>query len=577
MNGDIIQAVTGYLPLVLCEAVLGVAACVLFLGGTWRGGRSLWAGAALVSLGLAAVALAYTTATCRTVEAVAEENARIEYKLSDAEEKLSDVEAKAKLEKSYAEQSAQLHADVYASPVTNSRLALFLKVLALAGGAVLVLTSWNEVPDNLAAEYHACILLMTAGLCLTGAANELITLFLALELISIPTYILLYLPRSDERAQESAMKYFLLSIFSSALLLFGFSYLYGTAGTTNLTALGETLTRPAGATGGLALTAMVLVTAGLGFKITAVPFHFYAPDVYQGTTPAAAAILAFIPKVAGFAALLRVFGFTLGILGTPQVFVGQMLEGQGLKLLWILAAVTMTLGNVLALLQNDLKRLLAYSSVAHAGYMLVGLAAAPLLSGAAPVAGVEAVVFYLVAYGAMTIGAFAVFSYLSTPQKPVETVDDLDGLSVTHPGMALLLVLFLFSLIGMPLTAGFWGKLQLIFGAMDVPPDLSAAGGSQSLLWFVILAVITAVNAAVGAWYYLRIAAVMYLRTPLQPLRRPPFAPVLVAIWICALVTFGVGVYPLPLQRAVQTAVRGPVHTAAPMEPATAEAIIPAR
>ena len=132
MNGDIIQALTGYWPLVLCEAVLGAAACVLFLGGTWRGGRSLWAGAALVSLGLAAVALAYTTATCRTVEAVAEENARIEYKLRDAEEKLSDAEAKATLEKRYAEQSAQLHADVYASPVSNSRLALFLKVLALA-------------------------------------------------------------------------------------------------------------------------------------------------------------------------------------------------------------------------------------------------------------------------------------------------------------------------------------------------------------------------------------------------------------------------------------------------------------
>ena len=409
---------------------------------------------------------------------------------------------------------------MYASPVSNSRLALFLKVLALAGGFVLVLTSWNEVSDHLAAEYHACVLLMTAGLCLTGAANDLITLFLALELISIPTYILLYLPRSDQRAEESAMKYFLLSIFSSALLLFGFSYLYGVAGTTNLTALSEALTRPPAATGGLALTAMVLVTAGLGFKITAVPFHFYAPDVYQGTTPAAAAILAFVPKVAGFAALIRVFGFTIGLVGTPEVFVGQMLEGQGLKLLWILAAVTMTLGNVLALLQNDLKRLLAYSSVAHAGYMLVGLAAAPLLYPGAPVAGVEAVVFYLVAYGAMTIGAFAVITYLSTPQKPVEMVDDLDGLSVTHPGMALLLVLFLFSLIGMPLTAGFWGKLQLIFGAMDVPPGLAASGGSQSLLWFIILALITAVNAAIGGWYYLRIAAVMYLRTPLQPLKR---------------------------------------------------------
>ena len=330
------------------------------------------------------------------------------------------------------------------------------------------------------------------------------------------------------------MKYFLLSIFSSALLLFGFSYLYGMAGTTNLKALGDALTRPAPGAAGLGLTALVMVMAGIGFRITAVPFHFYAPDVYQGTTPAAAALLSFVPKVAGFAALLRVFGFTLGLLDPGQPFVGQVLEGQGLKLLWILAAVTMTLGNVLALLQNDLKRLMAYSSVAHAGYMLVALAAAPLLGGSAPVAGVEAVIFYLVAYAAMTIGVFAVISYLSTPRRPVESVDDLAGLSVSHPLAALLMVLFLFSLIGMPVTAGFWGKFQLFFGAMGVPPETAAAGGSQSLVWFIVLVVIGVVNAAIGAWYYLRIAAAMYLRTPLHALERPRFGPVLVGIWICA-------------------------------------------
>ena len=205
------------------------------------------------------------------------------------------------------------------------------------------------------------------------------------------------------------MKYFLLSIFSSALLLFGFSYLYGTDRHDQPRRRWPTRWRgPAPGAAGLALMALVMVTAGLGFRITAVPFHFYAPDVYQGTTPAAAALLAFVPKVAGFAALLRVFGFTLGLLDPGQAFVGQILGGQGLMLLWILAAVTMTLGNVLALLQDNIKRLLAYSSVAHAGYMLVGLAAAPLLGGSAPVAGVEAVLFYLVAYGAMTVGAFAV-------------------------------------------------------------------------------------------------------------------------------------------------------------------------
>ena len=568
MNEAINHALTGYVPLVLPEAVLAVAACVLFLGGTWRGGRGLWAGAALVSLGLSLIALWFSAVQFPTVEAADETIRAIDRDLANSEAPLSADQRSVK-EAERDRLQSQLRADVYACPVLNTRLALFLKALAILGAAVLVLVSWNEVPDDHAAEYHACLLLITAGVCLTAAANELITLFLALEVVSIPTYILLYLPRTDERAQEAAMKYFLLSIFSSALLLFGFSYLYGTAGTTNLKALGDALTRPAPGAAGLALTALVMVTAGLGFRITAVPFHFYAPDVYQGTTPAAAALLSFVPKVAGFAALLRVFGFTLGLLDPGQAF--QVLEGQGLKLLWILAAVTMTLGNVLALLQNDLKRLMAYSSVAHAGYMLVGLAAAPLLVSA-PVAGVEAVIFYLVAYAAMTIGVFAVISYLSTPRKPVETVDDLAGLSVSHPAAALLLVLFLFSLIGMPVTAGFWGKFQLFFGAMDVPPETATAGGSQSLVWFIVLVVIAVLNAAVGAWYYLRIAAVMYLRTPLHPLERPRFGPALVAVWICALVTLGVGVYPLPLERAVQTAVRGSAPVAAPPGPVAAAA-----
>ncbi len=533
MTDAITQTLMNYLPLVLPEAVLGVFACLLFLGATFRRGRNLWGGAALVGLGLAAVALIYTAVAVPT---------------------LTDLAAR---------ESA---AAAYAAPVVNTRLALFFKALALAGALVLVLTSWNEVSDELAAEFHACLLLVTAGVCLTGAANELITLFLSLELISIPTYILLYLPRSDAQAQESAMKYFLLSIFSSALLLFGFSYLYGAAGTTNLTAIGHALMRPgldAGAAG-LALTAVVLATAGLGFKIAAVPFHFYAPDVYEGTTPSAAAILAFVPKVAGFAVLLRIYGYNFGLPGAAMI-PGRILDGQGLKLLWILAAVTMTLGNVLALLQDNLRRILAYSSVAHAGYMLAGLAAAaPLLSPAPGAgtdqalvrsAGVEAVVFYLAAYGAMTIGAFAVISYLDKPQRRVETVDDLAGLSVSRPGAALLMVLFLFSLIGIPLTAGFWAKWQVVYGVLDLP----ANANSLSVMWFIILAVVTVLNAAVGGWYYLRIAAVMYLRTPLHPAsERPRFGPALVAVWLCALATLAIGVYPRPLQQWVQTAIPAP-------------------
>src|SRR5262249_40245576 len=247
-----------------------------------------------------------------------------------------------------------------------------------------------EVPDRTAAEFNACVLLITAGLMLTGAANELITLFLALELVSIPTYVLLYLQRTDTAAQEAAMKYFLLSVFSSALLLFGFSYLYGLTGTTNLPATADALGKTVRlGLPGVALVALVMVVAGLGFRITAVPFHFYAPDVYQGTTSSAAGLLAFVPKLAGFAALLRVLGFVpheiaagpgpdLTLLeggGPPDLVLGAQVP----RLLWILAVVTMSLGNVLALLQNNVKRLLAYSSVANAGYLLVGLVVARFL------------------------------------------------------------------------------------------------------------------------------------------------------------------------------------------------------
>jgi NADH-quinone oxidoreductase subunit N len=499
---DIDRALLEVFGLILPELVLGLVACVLFLGATFHGSRSLWGAVALVGLVGAAVALAFSP--------------------------LSEGKA----------------AEVYAGSIYVDPFGVLVKWVALLGGAVLVLLSWNEVPDRQSAEYHACLLLMIAGVCLTGISNELITLFLALELISIPTYVLLYLPRYDRPAQEAAMKYFLLSIFSSALLLFGFSYLYGLAGTTNLPALAAALGPTAATLPGLAQVALVMVVAGLGFRITAVPFHFYAPDVYQGTPTPAAAILAFVPKVAGFVALFRVLGFVVpGVAGG-----GLSLAAQVPSLLWILAAVTMSLGNLLALLQDNLKRLLAYSSVAHAGYMLIGLAVASNLRNDPVANSLDAVVFYLVAYGAMTVGAFAVLAYLSTPQRPVETVDDLAGLSKSHPGVALLMCVFLLSLIGIPLTAGFAGKLLLFWGAMAVPQ-------SEQARLFRLLALIGVLNAAVGGWYYLRIIAVMYLRTAVKPLAVVRSWPGLMTLWACALVTLVLGVYPQPLVDVARNAV----------------------
>jgi NADH-quinone oxidoreductase subunit N len=445
-------------------------------------------------------------------------------------------------------------------------LSGLVKIVALVTGVALVLLTWDEVPEHHVSDCYGCLLIIVAGISLTGAANDLITLFLSLELISIPTYILLYLPKRDDAGQEAALKYFLLSVFSSALLLFGLSYLYGLVGTTNVAALIHTLHGTASKDMPvIALVALVLVLAGLGFRITAVPFHFYAPDVFQGTSLGGAALLSFVPKIAGFVVLLRVLGFVLppvpeGI-AMSHVRVGLALSDQVPILLWFLAAITMFLGNLLALWQDNLKRLLAYSSVAHAGYMLVALAVAPYLRRPGVVHagpdGLEALLYYLVAYGAMTLGAFAVLAYLNRPGRPVETVDDLAGLSTSHPGIALLMVVFLFSLIGIPLTAGFTGKFLVFFGAMAVPLE-----GQGTL--FRVLALFGVINAAIGGWYYLRIIAVMYLRTSLRPIEARRSWPGLSLLWLCALLTVGLSIPPGAdwLLAAARSATNGPTTPA---------------
>jgi NADH-quinone oxidoreductase subunit N len=559
VNAHLVHALTGYLPHILPEAILAVAACVLFLGGTWHSCRSVWGWTALVGVVLAGLAVWYVAVNVPTIED--QQTSVLE---TVRAERTAPPEARTAASEASQARLSDLFATVYSSPLILTRLALFVKMLTLVGVGILVLASWHDMPEALAGEYHGCLLLIAAGTSLIGSANDLITLFLALELVSIPTYILLYLPRTDADAQEAAMKYFLLSIFSSGLLLFGFSYLYGLTGTTNLSAITETLRRDAGTSRGVVLLAVLLAVAGLGFRITAVPFHFYAPDVYQGTSSPVAAMLAFIPKVAGFVALCKLLGYLPPLSDSfltalyreyDRQFVAETapLGRQMSKLLWILAAVTMTLGNVLALLQDNVKRMLAYSSVAHAGYMLISLAVAPELmrSPDTTVGGVEAILFYLTAYGAMTIGAFAVLGSLSTPERPVETLDDVAGLGRTHSGKALLMTLFMFSLIGMPPTGGFVGKFQIFLGALSVPKDETMP--DQPKL-FIALAVVAALNAAIGGYYYLRVIAVMWLRDSLRPIRAPSGWPAMTALGLCAVLTFFGGFWLVPNQ--VREAVR---------------------
>lgn len=448
-----------------------------------------------------------------------------------------------------------------AAPLIPDNAAVFIRWVSLITAAVLLFVSWAEVECKSAAEYYGCLLVAAAGVSLVGRANDLITLFLALELLSIPTYILLYLPARTKLNQEAAVKYFLLSVMSSGIMLFGFSYLYGVTGSTNLVVITDTIAKvQKEAINPMALLAAVMVVAAIGFRITAVPFHFYAPDVYEGGPAGVVAQIAFFPKIAGFVALARLFG----LLGVDTLHIPFNTNTQIPLLLWILAIITMCLGNVLALLQDNVRRMLAYSSVAHGGYMLMGIVVASSLPDAKEmpgVGGIDAVLVYLVAYGMMTIGAFAVILFLSTPERPVESIEDLAGVGQSHPISGASMAIFLFSLIGMPLTAGFAGKVLLFVGAFDAP-----TGTPVMRDLYRVMAVFAAVNAAIGAYYYLRVIGVMYLRTPIRHVASSRAVPTFLAAVALAAGTLFFGIYPEPIAKAARKAAPVPTQSAGTAE-----------
>lgn len=418
-------------------------------------------------------------------------------------------------------------------PFRNDALVWFIRGVTLTLGPVLVLLLWNQIDDGHAAEAQACLLAILAGVNFTALANDLVLLFLGLELVSIPTYFLLYLPRRDRQMREATIKYFLLSIFSSALLLYGLAWLFGIAGTTNIPAIAD-LAKHGGIDDGSKMVRIVLglVIAGLGFRITAVPFHFYAPDVFQGVTSSAAAMLSFVPKVVGFAALLRL----LPLLGLGTL-AGWSPADSLQTTLAVVAIVTMFGGNLLALRQTHVHRLLAYSSVAHAGYMLVGLAVG---SGGA-VSGVSSLLFYLAAYGIMTIGVFAVIAALGRGTQAVQTTADLAGLSRTQPVGALMLAVCLFGLTGLPPTVGFLGKLNLFL-----------SGWSDGTITGRVLSAALGVNAVIAAWYYLRLISTLYLDAPQREPGTTKEIPAWIAAGLCSAATLAAFVFPQWLQSAAE-------------------------
>jgi len=426
-------------------------------------------------------------------------------------------------------------------PFLIDGLAWTIRGVSLVLGAILILVAWNQIDDHVAPECHACLLAIIAGVNITAASNDLISLFLGLELVSIPTYVLLYLPKRNPASQEATLKYFLLSIFSSGMLLYGLALAYGATGATSLPAIQRALGTATVASAPLLLLAVPFVIAGLGFRITAVPFHFYAPDVFQGSPTFMAALLSFVPKVVGFTALWRLTFLP----GAPAT----ALDAGSWSSFWQMAlasfaVLTMFVGNLMALRQTHLHRLLAYSSVAQAGYMMAGLLGGEGVGGSVP--GSAALLFYLIAYGAMTIGAFAILLAASRTGDSIKTVDELNGLASASPVAAFLLAFFLLSLAGLPPTAGFLGKFNLFLALWT--------NATSTGYWLSIFMVI---NAAIAAWYYLRLIGVMYLQ-PAAPGTAPARSnlPAWVAGSLCAVATLGLFLVPQPVWDAAMAAVR---------------------
>lgn len=423
-------------------------------------------------------------------------------------------------------------------PFRSDEFVWFVRGISIAFGILLALVIWDQTEDSMSAETFSCLLVILAGINFVALSNDLIGVFLGLELVSIPTYILLYMGRRDWMSHEATIKYFLLSIFSSAIVLYGLAWVFGLAGTTNLTAISARVAGDQVAIDhGMFRLAMTMLIAGLCFRLTAVPFHFYAPDVFQGVNSSSAAMLSFVPKVVGFAALLRLLPACFGVDGLASWIPTGAVRG----LLTTVAVATMIIGNLLALRQKSLLRLLAYSSIAHAGYMLVGLAVG---TAAAGTSGVVSLLFYLSMYGVMTIGLFALITAAGSADRPLRAVSDLAGLSRTQPAIALMIAICVFGLSGLPPTGGFLAKLNLFLSAWS---DGTSDGR--------ILAITLAVNAVIAAAYYLRLISVMYFETSSTVAPRDRQLAAWIAGCVCSIATLGLFLAPQSLWDAAKAAI----------------------
>src|SRR5271169_6141825 len=430
----------------------------------------------------------------------------------------------------------------FSNMVRIDGFSVFFHFLVIAIAAVVILSSFEymAVQRIRAGEYYALILCSVVGMALMSSAVELVLIFIALEISSISTYILAGFRRREASSAEASLKYFLLGSFATAFFLYGVALMFGATGSTNIDRISRTL--QAGPIPVLAYVAVAFMFVGLGFKVAAAPFHIWTPDVYEGAPAPIVGFMSTAPQAAAFAVLLRVV-FTIN---APGRF----------WLIWAAAALSMTLGNMGALVQTNVKRLRAYSSIAHAGYLLVAFA---MTASENSVAGISAAMFYTAAYAAMNVGAFAVVSHFANAGERYVTLKDYEGLGRTSPLLAATLTVFLLSLIGILMTGGFFAKFYVFSAALKA-----------NLVW---LALIGFLNSAIGAYYYLRIIVIMYMREARKPAPVTPIPAALgLALALSVVATLYLGLLPnRVLQYAQQSAQELLPQTTAAAAPNTAE------
>lgn len=403
-----------------------------------------------------------------------------------------------------------------------------LILLGIAGIAVLMAEPYMQEKRIYFPEYFALVLFSTAGGMVMASAQNLMLLFIGLEVLSLSMYVMAGLARTESRSEEAALKYFLLGAFASGFLLYGIALVYGASGSTNLNELMPALFSPSPEKRLLLYGGLALLLVGLGFKSALVPFHVWTPDVYEGAPTAAAAFMASAAKASAFAAFIRI------------AVAFQPASALWVPVLAVLAVLTMSVGNLLALAQTNLKRMLAYSSIAHAGYLLVGVVAVSSFASAR--AGISAVLYYFIAYALMTMGAFAVASLMAHEGTENNLIDQLAGLGTRSPHAAAMMTVFMLSLAGIPATAGFLGKFFLFNAALQQ----GAIG--------LFLALVLAINSVVSAFYYLRLIVVMYFRPAELPVLPRPGWGLQVAIALCMVGSLVFGMYPFGWDQAQQAA-----------------------